>query len=108
MLTICSSTLSLELNLSINGISSSSDFSSKDTFIRTLLYGEGTDEIRRFAERGIYIDGNLFERIQNRKFEEYLGVYYQEELQEKIQGGEMSETPDANKTAKRVITYKEI
>ena len=44
-------------------------------------------------------DNGIYARIKGKKVIEKLGVYYQEDIQ-----GE-SNTPDANKTKKRVITY---
>lgn len=81
----------------------------KEKFIEALLYGktgnlENWDEIyKTFADNGIYLkETGLYGTIKGMKFEESLGVYYQEEVQ-----GD-SGAPDANKTKKRVITYKKV
>ena len=76
----------------------------KEEFIKALLYGSKCDkwnsEIKpKYDNRGITLqDEGLYDIIKGKQFIEYLGVYYQEE----ITG---SESPDANKTEKRVITY---
>lgn len=44
--------------------------------------------------------GNFYDKIKGKKFKESLGVYYQEEVQGQVN------TPDANRTKKRVITYE--
>ena len=83
----------------------------KEKFIKAILYGSksGTDEETwgniktEFEKMGIYLnDEGLYDKIINKKFKESLGVYYQEE----IYG--TSDSPDANKTKKRVITYTEL
>ena len=54
----------------------------------------------------IYLnDQGIYDKINNVKLEESIGVYYQEEV-----GGteEDSSVPDTNKTQKRVITYSRI
>lgn len=83
----------------------------KEKFIKAILYGfnSGTDEETweniktEFEKMGIYLNSDgLYGKIIGKKFEENLGVYYQEE----IYG--TSDSPNANKTKKRVITYKEL
>lgn len=78
----------------------------KEDFIEILFYGySNEDEIKVFKDTGLsdlLRKGNLntlYHKIKDKKYEERLGVYYQEELQEE------SNTPNANKTEKRVITY---
>lgn len=73
----------------------------KETFIKCLLYGsQYEEEIQDFKKSGIFLNGeNFYDTIKGSKFEESLGVYYQEELQGQ------TNTPDANRTKKRVITY---
>lgn len=76
----------------------------KESFIRCLLYGaksEYQSEIEKFAKAGINLPGtNFYDTIKGKTFKESLGVYYQEEIQGQ------TETPDANRTKKRVITYE--
>lgn len=79
--------------------------SQKEEFIKAILYGPvpGSDTKDKFSTNlGITLnDRGIYDIIKDDKlkFEEKLGVYYQEE----IQGA--SDTPEANKTKKRVITY---
>lgn len=75
----------------------------KEEFIHALLYGsKHTNEIAEFKKSGIFLNRNdFYDIIKGKTFTEKLGVYYQEELQGK------SDTPEANKTKKRVITYIE-
>lgn len=75
----------------------------KEEFIHALLYGsKHTNEIEEFKKSGIFLNRNdFYDIIKGKTFTEKLGVYYQEELQGK------SDTPEANKTKKRVITYIE-
>lgn len=77
----------------------------KEKFIRAWVYSEKyQNEVKDLAISGIFLDSasNFYEKIKGMRFEESLGVYYQEELEEE------TNTPDANKTKKRVITYQEI
>lgn len=81
----------------------------KEKFIQFLLYGyDNIADIKIFTDAGISglerkgSNETLYSKIQDKKFEETLGVYYQEELQQKQTD---VEPPDANKTEKRVITY---
>lgn len=75
----------------------------KEKFIQALLYGSKyLTIIEDFKKSGIFLNGrNFYDIIKGKTFTESLGVYYQEELQEQ------SDTPDANRTKKRVITYTE-
>lgn len=78
----------------------------KEEFIKAIIYGKDSipDEYKKeFSDLGINLkDDGIYARIKgkNKKVTEKLGVYYQEDMQT---GG--SNTPDANKTKKRVITY---
>lgn len=81
----------------------------KEKFIQFLLYGyDNINDIKIFTDagiRGLLSKGDtntLYHKILNNKFEETLGVYFQEELQ---QNQSDVKPPDANKTKKRVITY---
>ena len=82
----------------------------KEKFIRLLLKTrtnfttEDKNEQNNFKNnRGIVLQNEgLYDIIKGKSFIEKLGVYYQEEVQGK------SDTPTANKTKKRVITYEEI
>lgn len=75
----------------------------KEKFIRALLYGSKyLDDIADFEISGIFLNkSNFYDTIKGKTFTESLGVYYQEELQG------LTNTPDANRTKKRVITYTE-
>lgn len=68
-----------------------------------MLYGSKYPaDIENFKKFGIFLNGNNFyDTIKGKTFTEKLGVYYQEEIQGQ------SDTPTANKTKKRVITYIE-
>ncbi len=73
----------------------------KEQFIRLFLYGEKyQSEIDDFNRNsGINLPGtNFYDTIKEEVFIEYLGIYYQEEIQ-----GSSAST--ANKNKKRVITY---
>lgn len=76
----------------------------KEEFIKAIIYGKDSisDEYKKeFSDLGINLkDVGIYDRIKCKKVTEKLGVYYQEDMQT---GG--SNTPDANKTKKRVITY---
>ena len=76
----------------------------KEEFIKAIIYGKDSisDEYKKeFSDLGINLkDDGIYARIEGKKVTEKLGVYYQEDMQT---GG--SNTPDANKTKKRVITY---
>lgn len=77
------------------------------------------DDVGDLERFGIFLDSkqNFYEtKIKGKKFREFLGIYYQEELdlernkKEKNEQGEeipTTGTPDTNKTKKRVITYQE-
>lgn len=74
----------------------------KEEFIKAIIYGtnSNSDVYKKFYDLGIRLkDNGIYARIKGKKVIEKLGVYYQEDIQ-----GE-SNTPDANKTKKRVITY---
>lgn len=73
----------------------------KERFIRALLYGSKyLDVVENFKKSGIILNGrNFYDTIKGKQFIETLGVYYQEEIQGQ------ADTPDANRTKKRVITY---
>ena len=79
----------------------------KEEFIKAIIYGKDSisDEYKKeFSDLGINLkDDGIYARIEGKKVTEKLGVYYQEDMQT---GG--SNTPDANKTKKRVITYTDI
>ncbi len=83
----------------------------KERFLKCLLNPSDSDpnvqeDIKKFKKTGFYFDDpecldgtdGLYKYLSSHTFEESLGIYYQEELTE-------AETPDANKTQKRVITY---
>lgn len=76
----------------------------KEEFIKAILYGNKCDGwndkiLPKYSNRGItFKNEGLYDIIKENRFTEYLGIYYQEE----ITG---TESPDVNKTEKRVITY---
>lgn len=76
----------------------------KEEFIKAIIYGKkniSAEYKKEFSDLGINLkDDGIYARIEGKKVTEKLGVYYQEDMQT---GG--SNTPDANKTKKRVITY---
>lgn len=93
----------------------------KEYFIRRILYGNAakladadkenwckmqlsrinwSDTKYPINDKGLFGAIKTIE-IQNKKLIEYLGVYYQEEAEKGA-----TTTPNANKTEKRVITYK--
>lgn len=83
-------------------------------FIQAILYGYntlGTNLVERqnilngFKTRQIYLDKNpngIYNKIKGNKYFEKLGVYYEEDTYA------ADNTPTANKTKKRIITYSEI
>lgn len=78
----------------------------KEEFIQAILYGANDDTKNKFEKNlGVRFsfDENegIYAQIKNNRYQfiEKLGVYYQEEVQGQ------SETPEANKTRKRVVTY---
>lgn len=73
----------------------------KEEFIEAVLYGASSETKNRFLKNlGIMLNTDgIYDIIKQDTFVEKLGVYYQEEIQGQ------SESPDANKTKKRVITY---
>ena len=77
--------------------------SQKEEFIQAILYGANQEIKTKFLTNlGITLyDEGIYDIIKRNKytFVEKLGVYYQEELQGQ------TDSPDANKTKKRVITY---
>lgn len=86
----------------------------KENFILAIIYGK-SGNIAKFNNISQELQSNLkislndegiYGKIKGKVVKEYLGVYYQEEAggEEGIAQG--SSTPDANKTIKRVITYK--
>ncbi len=81
----------------------------KEYFIEGIIHGSdqlklkySSDVIQKWINSNIVLNNySMYDIIKGRNFVEKLGVYYQEELQPDIN------TPDANKTKKRVITYEE-
>lgn len=81
---------------------------SREEFIKRILYGnskfQSADDVKYTKSHFPNIefkDDGIYNRLLNKTYVEKLGVYYQEETD----GGK--NTPDANKTEKRVITYIE-
>lgn len=89
----------------------------KEQFIMAILYGnrcENYNEIKTAFQNnlGIYLlDQGIYDKINNIKLKESIGVYYQEETPTINEDGSVevpednADVPDANKTLKRVITY---
>ena len=101
------------------GASLSND--TKELFISYILYGDNEETKTAFKNRLQITDNNVFKniddtlhqenifneeglynKIKDKEFKEEVGVYYQEETE----GG--NDSPNVNKTEKRVITYTEI
>ena len=83
----------------------------KRQFIQAVLYGtssfgsEKNNIYQTFLRLGIELkEEGIFNTIKGKTYKESLGVYYQEE----VDSGEVSQSPEANKTKKRVITYSSI
>ncbi len=82
--------------------------SQKQQFIMAILYGNDIDDFssisETFQKNGISLNSEgLYDKINNRKLKESIGIYYQEEIG--LTEEEAENIPDANKTTKRVITY---
>ena len=76
----------------------------KEEFIKYIVTGKEINNSQYKFENSYDIKNNgLYNLIKGKQFTESLGVYYQEEID-----GNQSNTPDANKTKKRVITYKSL
>lgn len=75
--------------------------SQREEFITAILHGADDVTKNKFQTNlGILLNSDgIYGKIKGNKFVEKLGIYYQEE----VYGS--SNTPDANKTEKRVITY---
>ena len=80
----------------------------KEEFILAILYGNENGKNsnwatikRKYSNYGITLkDVGIYDRINTKTFNEYLGIYYQDETNGK------TNTPQSNKVEKRVITYK--
>ena len=76
----------------------------KEELIKYIVTGKEINNSQYKFENSYDIKNNgLYNQIKGKQFTESLGVYYQEEID-----GNQSNTPDANKTKKRVITYKSL
>ena len=79
----------------------------KEEFIRAILYGNekgknpNWETIQlKYSNYGIILkDEGIYDKINTKTFNEYLGIYYQDETDGK------TNTPQSNKVEKRVITY---
>ena len=90
--------------------------SMKEDFLKRILFGDNnTDNV--FPNYTFYNgEYTLYKKLENKKFYEYLGVYYQDEVSsddedtypDETDSNEENQAPDANKIKKRVITYEEI
>lgn len=79
----------------------------KEDFIKYIIFGTKENQPLNNFPNIIFNgtgDSSLYNKIKDKKFKEYLGVYYQEEAGD----SDASSTPNANKTKKRVITYEEV
>lgn len=83
-------------------------------FLSAILYGNDADNFDDISPRlrnlGISLNSTgLYDKINNRKLKEDIGIYYQEEAGVVDDGSDIetsgSDVPEANKTEKRVITY---
>ena len=83
-------------------------------FLSAILYGDDADNFGDISSRlgnlGISLNSKgLYDKINNRKLKEDIGIYYQEEAGVVDDGSDIetsgSDVPEANKTEKRVITY---
>lgn len=80
----------------------------KEEFIKAILYGNKIDnwdaiQQKYLLNQKIILNNNgLYDIIKGHRFEEYMGIYYQEEIYNIT---DSSSNPDANKTEKRIITY---
>lgn len=87
----------------------------KEEFILAILYGDKGPDNKdtkrknwdwktiklKYSNYGIILkDEGIYDRINTKTFNEYLGIYYQDETNGK------TNTPQSNKVEKRVITYK--
>lgn len=80
------------------------NYTAKEEFIKYIVTGKEINNSQYKFENSYDIKNNgLYNQIKGKQFTESLGVYYQEEID-----GNQSNTPDANKTKKRVITYKSL
>ena len=76
----------------------------KEEFIKYIVTGKEINNSQYKFENSYDIKNNgLYNQSKGKQFTESLGVYYHEEID-----GNQSNTPDANKTKKRVITYKSL
>ena len=84
-------------------------------FLMAIIYGKKIDNFDSVSDRvrnnsGITLNNEgLYDKINNRKFKEDIGIYYQEEAGVVDDDSDIetsgSDVPEANKTEKRVITY---
>lgn len=83
-------------------------------FLSAILYGSKADNFGEIEQRlnnlGITLNSTgLYDKINNRKLKEDIGIYYQEEAGVVDDDSDIetsgSDVPEANKTEKRVITY---
>ena len=83
-------------------------------FLSAILYGKKADNFNDISSRlgnlGISLNlTGLYDKINNEKFKEDIGIYYQEEAGVVDDDSDIetsgSDVPEANKTEKRVITY---
>lgn len=82
----------------------------KEQFIMAVLYGTKYAEfntVQNSFKKNLKISLNsegIYDKINNVKLKESIGIYYQEET-ETESTDDTESVPDANKTEKRVITY---
>lgn len=91
-------------NVGINAVIANND-DNKVEFVKGILYREFNITKKAFEDKFfINLPGNgtsdiFFEKIKNKKFYEFFGVYYQ---------NDSADVPDIMKTEKKIIIYKEV
>lgn len=110
----------------LNGTLNEDNATLRDYFIRRILFGDKGKYAAFGNHKEVYRDSTksydrdawcesqlpkitfttdgIYKFLKNNKFEESLGIYYQEELTD----WDETALVDANKTEKRIITYKKI
>lgn len=76
----------------------------KEYIIKRILFGKKAldNNLETIVSSIIFNEDGLYEKIKGNTYEEHLGIYYQEEKNGDVTGS------TANKTEKRVITYKKV
>ena len=75
----------------------------QERFLMALLYGPSTEDRTYYGKQGItFCDNSLYNVLNKGTFKEYIGIYYQEDI------NKGTELTDVNKNIKKVITYKKV